>query len=747
MADLSENANATKSTVTEFDGEAFALIAGCLKEGVLVQGSDGRITWHNPRAADLLGLTEDALRGKYLDALAFRCEHEDGTAFAMSEFPATVALRTGVVQSDIVMGVRRPNDEMVWLLVSSTLLPVGNGVATTFVDITEFKRTERLLETVHARDNGVLDAANVAIVATDSNGVVHTYNACAERMLGYRRDAVIGKPLPIQVFDKYEVASRALQLTLGSGLEVLVHEARAGRCETREWTCIRKDGIRFSVALTVSAIRDPAESIVGFVGVAEDITERKRDLHELQKLALVASRTHNLVVVTDAVAHVEWVNDAFTRVTGYSLEDVKGRKIGPLVQGPDTDPAVIRTMREAIAKGEGFQVEVLNYDKHGRTYWLEIDCRPFHSFDGSLQGFIAVEAEITARKKMEAQLRENEARLRALVEALPDMVFRLSCDGVFVDVHAPHEELLLLPRDVFIGRRAIDVMPPEITNTLSKATERARLEMAPQVIEYRLELRDVPRDYEARIVPGLGTDFLVVVRDVSERKTLDLLKNEFISTVSHELRTPLTAIQGTLGLLSGGVLGPLGTEARELVGAALTNTERLSRLINDILDLDRVTRQGFELQIYPQELMPLIERAINESAMFAAEFEVAYVVEEVSRTAKASVDADRFMQVMNNLLSNAAKYGNSQDVVHVGIERTGDFWRVYVRNRGAPIPDSFRRRVFSRFAVLDGTDMRSRHGTGLGLAITKSLVERMGGQIDYLSTTESTEFFLTLPVL
>ena len=151
----------------------------------------------------------------------------------MSDFPATVALRTGVVQSDIVMGVRRPNDEIVWLLVSSTLLPVGNGVATTFVDISDFKRTERRLETVHARDTGVLDAANVAIVATDSNGVVHTYNACAERMLGYRREAVIGKPLPIQILDKYEVASRALQLALGSGLEVLVYEARAGRCETR----------------------------------------------------------------------------------------------------------------------------------------------------------------------------------------------------------------------------------------------------------------------------------------------------------------------------------------------------------------------------------------------------------------------------------------------------------------------------------------------------------------------------------
>lgn len=595
----------------------------------------------------------------------------------------------------------------------------------------------------HLHAVAVLDAAGIAIWSSDAFGLIRTYNGAAERMLGYRREDVIGAFFVTAFHDKLEIATRAREMSTRSGLEVLVQAARAGRSEAREWTYVRRDGSQFPVLLTVSPVFGDTGTLLGFVGCAEDITFRQRYVHELQKLSLVASRTHNLVIVTDAVAHVEWVNDAFTRVSGYGFDEVKGRKIGSLVQGPDTEPSVVRVMREAVAKGEGFQVEVLNYGKGGRTYWLDIDCRPFHGKDGSLQGFIAVETEITARKMMEDKLRESEARLRAFLSSLPDTVFRLSSDGVFLDVHAPSDNLLLVPKEEFIGRRVIDVMPIELASAMSKTIELARLENAPQNYEYQLELHGARHDFEARVVPGQGDEVVVIVRDVSERKLLDTLKDEFISTVSHELRTPLTAIQGTLGLLAGGVLGPLEVEARELVGAALSNAERLGRLINDILDLDRVTRRGLEMQLFAQPLAPLIERAVIESAVYAAEYQVTYLIGELSRNARAMLDSDRFLQVMNNLLSNAAKYGNSHDVVRVGLEPMGLGWRVFVRNRGAPIPDIFRRRVFSRFAVLDGTDMRARQGTGLGLAITKSLVERMGGQIDYISTPEYTEFFMT----
>jgi signal transduction histidine kinase len=333
------------------------------------------------------------------------------------------------------------------------------------------------------------------------------------------------------------------------------------------------------------------------------------------------------------------------------------------------------------------------------------------------------------------------------VEALPDMVFRISRDWKFLDVHTPQEDMLLLPSCEFLGRCVNEVMPPELSVPLYETTERVRREKIPQIYEYQLEVKGGLRDYEARIVPGHGTDILVVVRDVSESKLLDKMKNEFVSTISHELRTPLTAIRGTLGLLAAGVLGTLETEAQSLVEAALHNSERLGRLINDILELDRVSHRGFELTVSAQSLAPLIERAIIESAVFAAEYQVTYSVSELVRTARASIDTDRFLQVMSNLLSNAAKYGDSCEVVTVGLERSGTSWRVYVRNRGAPIPPSFRRRIFSRFAVVDGTDMRSHQGTGLGLAISKVLMERMGGRIDYQSTSAFTEFFLEFPVV
>jgi len=727
--------------------EHFRLLANTLREGLVVQAATGDVIWHNAQAETILGLSGPQLRGEQVHDPGFCFIHPDGSPIAPSEQPSSVALRTGIPQTDIVMGVQHPNRPLVWTVATANLLPEGTGVVTSYVDITERMRKQLELEAVHARERAVLDGASFSIIGTDLLGLIHTFNLGAERMLGYRADEVIGKHTPALIHERVEVQRRAQEIGVPADFEVFVHAAWNGHSETREWTYVRKDGTRVPIALTVTPMRDPQGIIIGFMGIAEDISERRRFIVELQKLALVASRTHNLVVVTDANVRAEWVNDAFTRVTGYTLEEVKGRKIGPLVQGPETDQSVVAITRQAIRAGEGFQVELLNYSKFGRKYWLEIDCRPFHAADGSLLGFIAVEAEITSRKEMEAQLRESEARLRAFVEALPDMVFRLSESGVFLDVHAPREDVLLMPKDHFIGRRASDVLPVELSSVLLETIERARMLHAPQTYEYQVEIRGRSRDFEARVVLGLGSDMLVIVRDVSERKLLDLMKDEFVSTVSHELRTPLTAIQGTLGLLAAGVLGGLTAEALELVTAALGNAERLGRLINDILDLEKVTQMGLELRTYPQSLAALIDRAVLETAVFAAEFSVTYSVGELNREAKANVDPDRFLQILNNLLSNAAKYGNSHEVVRIGMDRLEDGWRVFVRNRGVPIPESFRRRIFSRFAVVDGTDMRARQGTGLGLAITKALVERMGGRIDYVSTAEFTEFFVILPAV
>lgn len=728
-----------------FGSEHFSLLARTLKEGIIVQGPSGAITWANRQSEQILGLTQDQLLGRTSLDPAWHCVREDGSFFPGEEHPAMRALSTGLPQHDVVMGVHKSDDTIGWILASANLLPGDLGVVTSFVDITERVLWEQELRALHARQAALLDGANVSIIGTELDGTIHTYNAAAEKMLGWTVAEMVGKRTPSVIHDPGEVVARAAELGIDPGFEVFVHLPRTGTAETREWTYVRKDGSTLPVSLTVTAIRDASGSVNGFMGIAEDISERRRVTAELEKLALVASRTHNLVIVTDAQVRAEWVNEAFTRLTGYTLEEVKGRKIGPMVQGPRTDQATVARMRAAIRAGTGFQVEVLNYGRGGHTYWLEIDCRPFFTKDGRLAGFVAVETDITVRKAMEDELRQSESRLRAFVDGLPDTVLRISYDGIFRDVHAPDPRTVTASRDAYIGRSLREALPGDVACAFIEHIDEVLATNAVRTYEYQLNEGAAARDYEARIVPGTRDDVIVIVRDVSERKLLERLKDEFVSTVSHELRTPLTAIHGTLGLLAAGVLGPVGEEAQELVAISLKNSERLARLIDDILDLERVMRHGLRIECAPTRLAPLVERAMREAEPFAAEFNVTYDLLAADATAHASIDVDRFLQVLFNLLSNAAKYGDPGDVVRIHLVGEDEGWRISVTNRGQAIPPEFRERIFSRFSMVDASNRRARRGTGLGLAISKALIELMQGRIDFRSEGTETEFYFWLP--
>ena len=618
-------------------------------------------------------------------------------------------------------------------------------MVTSFIDITERVARERELQRLYSRESAVLDGANVSIIGTDLDGTIHTFNAAAEHMLGWKSHEVVGKQTPSILHDPGEVAARASELGIEPGFSVFVHAAWTGKPETREWSYVRKDGTSFPVALTVTGIRDPRGRLVGFMGIAEDISERKRVTAELEKLALVASRTHNIVIITDAAARAEWVNEAFTRLTGYTFEEVRGMKIGPLVQTEKTDRGTLAQMRQAIVAGEGFQVEVLNRGKDGHEYWLDIDCRPIVRPDGIVSGFVAVETDITARKSMEAELRRNESRFRAFVEGLPDTVIRVSRDGIVRDVHSSDATNSATPRQDSIGRELIEVFPPELGHKFQSIIVEVTTTGAGVSHEYQLTRGAVTLDFEARFVPGANEDVILVVRDVSERKLLERLKDEFVSTVSHELRTPLTAIQGTLGLLAGGILGQLTDEAARLVDVSLKNAERLSRLTNDILDIEQMMRNGTRLYCRHTDLVALVSRAVQEVTPVAQEFGVRFVVNAECDSAVANVDSDRFLQIMFNLLSNAAKYGNPDADVLVRLGPREKNWVISVISCGHKIPDEFRSRMFSRFSRVDGSNQQTRSGSGLGLAITKMLVDLMGGHIDYASTDEQTEFFVTLP--
>lgn len=222
----------------------------------------------------------------------------------------------------------------------------------------------------------------------------------------------------------------------------------------------------------------------------------------------------------------------------------------------------------------------------------------------------------------------------------------------------------------------------------------------------------------------------LVLRDLTERRQIERMKDEFLATVSHELRTPLTSVMGALGLLAGGAAGALPTAALPLAEVARRNGERLGRLIDDILDLTKLEGDRLVLHLRPQPLAPLLREAIAANQGYASQAGVTLVAEGFdTATADVPLDADRFLQVLANLLSNAIKHSPAGESVRLVLAAAPAGCRITVRDRGLGIAPEFRARMFDKFSQADGSDRRALGGTGLGLYITRMLVERMGGRI------------------
>lgn len=221
--------------------------------------------------------------------------------------------------------------------------------------------------------------------------------------------------------------------------------------------------------------------------------------------------------------------------------------------------------------------------------------------------------------------------------------------------------------------------------------------------------------------------------DVTERKRLDKLKTEFVSTVSHELRTPLTAVTGALGLAVSGAIGELPEKAKLTLDIAYKNAQRLKLLINDLLDMDKLLAGKLEFHCEPQLLLPLIKRAVTENQAYADQFTVRYAIAPIDATYKINVEESRFLQVMANYLSNAAKFSKANSDVIVSVSKYKHFLRVAVSDNGPGIAADAQGHIFEKFYQVDSSDTRKKGGTGLGLAITKEIVQRMGGNVGFMS--------------
>jgi PAS domain S-box-containing protein len=241
--------------------------------------------------------------------------------------------------------------------------------------------------------------------------------------------------------------------------------------------------------------------------------------------------------------------------------------------------------------------------------------------------------------------------------------------------------------------------------------------------------------------------FIGSMRDITMRLEVEQLKSGFVSTVSHELRTPLTSISGSLSLIAGGAAGELPPKAQRLAEIALSNSERLVRLINDILDLEKAESGKMEFSLVTDRLRPVVKQALEMSRGHAQSLGVVLELAPDSDDASVLIDRDRLLQVLTNLLSNAAKFSPRGGTIRTGVRIEPDSVRVEVHNHGSVIAPEFRKRIFQRFAQADSSDTRAKGGTGLGLSICKTLIERLGGTIGFSSEPATgTTFYITLPL-
>jgi len=239
-----------------------------------------------------------------------------------------------------------------------------------------------------------------------------------------------------------------------------------------------------------------------------------------------------------------------------------------------------------------------------------------------------------------------------------------------------------------------------------------------------------------------------VCTDITERKRAERAKDDFLAAVSHELRTPLTSIKGALELLVDGSAGEVDEQAQRLLDIALSNAQRLTRLVDDVLDISTLESHDGAFSIKAMELAPLLADSLDANRPFVHSLGIELVFQNPIAGVFVGADAGRFAQLVANLVVNAAKFSPPDGRVTVAMAAHDGWARVSVRDNGPGIPESARSTLFDRFTQVDTSNTRGHDGTGLGLAIARGIVERLGGRIDLTSEVGvGSTFFFELPIL
>jgi PAS domain S-box-containing protein len=497
---------------------------------------------------------------------------------------------------------------------------------------------------------------------------------------------------------------------------------------------------------------------------------QKQKLSESETLNnAILSNAGSCIIAVDTQSNAVVFNRAAERLLGYDAPDILGKPLSMLLfhdmeevsqrerelteefggfMTPGTNVFLEKLIRDGVETRDWTYIR-----KDGYRFPVTITSTLLRDERGVITGFMGIAQDITLQKQQQQELKVSEETFRAAMENASIGMALVSPAGQWLRVNKSLCEMLGYTSDEFSDMTIRDVTSPD---DIPKSISNLQKILSGEINAYESEKRYLHKN--GHIVWALlnvsivrnndGTpNYLVAqIHNINERKEMEQMKDEFVSIVSHELRTPLTSIRGSLGLIVGSLSKDLPAQVAHLIGIAHKNAERLILLINDILDIDKIAAGKMRFDLKHENVAQFMQQAVEANRAYAHKFNVDIALAEIPPDLTINVDADRLMQALSNLLSNAAKFSKPGGIVEASVETRGNKIRINVHDSGSGIPEEFRARIFGKFLQADSSVRREKGGTGLGLHITREIVTHMEGAIDFDSVLgEGTTFWIEFP--
>jgi PAS domain S-box-containing protein len=612
------------------------------------------------------------------------------------------------------------------------------------------QRTERALAMERCFVATTMDSIPALVAVLDTAGRIVRFNQPCAYLTGLSLADAAGRPFVEEVLQQEDREWAANKL----------HEAASGQISGPHESAWRIAGdLTRRVSWTLRPLHGPNNEIQYVIVSGQDVTEQR----EAEK-ALLSSEARYRQVVESSLGFVFTCTlegrltslNAFTAETlGYRIEDLLGRSVTELLDssGATAFQDCLRALETGVEwqgalpvrRSDGIYRRIAfrsrRMDLHGE--------RPFVLNHG---------VDVTEQHEAEEALHLATRQRELILESVGDGIYGIDLDGRLSFINAAGARALGYELDQLRGRDVHEIIHhshadgtpySRLTSPILQGMRRRETVRMNDEVFWRADGTAIPVEYTASplIEDGRISGMVVAFQDISERRRLEKMKDEFISTVSHELRTPLTSLRASLGLISSGSLDKRPEKQRQMIEMAIGNCDRLVRLVNDILDFDKVEKGRLPLRRLPVEAVDLLRRAADISHAAATQARISFRLEAVPVLVLA--DEDRVVQVLNELISNAIKFSSADTIIRLSAQPVSDREVCFViEDQGLGIDPAKLEHIFDRFQQGDASDTRAMGGTGLGLALCRSIVEQHSGHIWAESAPgRGSRFLFTLPAV